>query len=71
MILPEKIAQLAGLYDRFAHVRWTRFLRIETGREDAFRVMLEHLRCSYAPRVEVREFRREAIRQCKLFLKRN
>lgn len=70
MIPAEKIAELAALYDRFAHAL-DPFSDDRDRAEDAFYVTLEHLRCLYAARVDAREFRREAVRQCKLFLKKN
>ena len=70
MVPAEEIAKLAELYDRFAHAL-DPFSEDRDKAEDAFYLKLEHLRCLYAPRVDVREFKREAVRQCKLFLKKN
>lgn len=70
MIPAEEIAKLAELYDRFAHAL-DPFSEERDRAEAAFFQMLEELRTSHAPRSEVREFRREALRQCKLFLKKN
>ena len=61
---------MADLYDRFAHAL-DPFSADRDTAENAFYLKLEHLRCLYAPRVDVREFTREAVRQCKLFLKKN
>jgi len=66
----EEIAQLAELYDRFAHAL-DPFSEDRDTAEDAFYVKLEHLRCLYAPGVDVRGSTREAVRQCKLFLRKN
>ena len=63
MIPSEKIAELAELYDRFAHAL-DPFSDDRDRAEDAFYMKLEHLRCLYATRVDAREFRREAVRQC-------
>ena len=70
MIPAEKIAALAELYDGFAHAL-DPFSSERDRAEDAFYLMLENLRCDYAPRAEIRDFNREAVRQCKLFLKKN
>ena len=70
MIPAEKIAELAELYDRFAHAL-DPFSEDRDKAEDAFYLMLDYLRSVYAPRADAREFRREAVRQCKLFLKKN
>lgn len=70
MIPADQIAELAQLYDRFAHAL-DPFSEDRNKAEDAFYLKLEHLRCLHAPRVDVREFKREAVRQCKLFLRKN
>ena len=70
MVPAEEIAKLAELYDRFAHAL-DPFSEDRDKSEDAFYLKLEHLRCLYAPRLDAREFKREAVRQCKLFLKKN
>ena len=70
MIPAEEIAELAELYDRFAHAL-DPFSEDRDRAEHSFYVKLEHLRCLYAQQAESREFRREAVRQCKLFLKKN
>lgn len=70
MIPKEEIAALASLYDRFAHAL-DPFSDDRDQAEDAFYVRLEHLRCTHAPQMNAREFTREAVRQCKLFLKKN
>ena len=70
MIPPEEVAELAELYDRFAHAL-DPFSEDRDKAEDAFHVKMEHLRLLYAPRIDSREFRREAVRQCKLFLRKN
>jgi hypothetical protein len=70
MVPAEEIADLAELYDRFAHAL-DPFSEDRDKAEDAFYLKLEHLRCVYAPRINSRQFTREAVRQCKLFLKKN
>lgn len=70
MIPADKIADLAELYDRFAHAL-DPFSEDRDKAEDAFYVKLETLRCQHGQQVESKEFRREAVRQCKLFLKKN
>ena len=70
MIPAEEIAKLAELYDRFAHAL-DPFSEDRDRAEDAFYVKLEYLRCLHAGNADLREFRREAVRQCKLFLKKN
>ena len=70
MVPAEKIAELAELYDRFAHAL-DPFSEDRDRAENAFYLKLENLRCLYAPRVDARQFTHEAVRQCKLFLKKN
>ena len=70
MIPSEEIGELAELYDKFAHAL-DPFSEERDQAEDAFYRKLEHLRCGYAQQVNARDFRREAVRQCKLFLKKN
>ena len=71
MIIPkEEIAALANLYDRFAHAL-DPFSEDRDKAEDSFYTRLEYLRCTHASQMNAREFTREAVRQCKLFLKKN
>ncbi len=70
MILEADLAELVELYDRFAHAL-DPFSEDRDRAEDAFYLKLDHLRSVYAPRADARELRREAVRQCKLFLKKN
>jgi len=70
MIPTEEIAQLAELYDRFAHAL-DPFSEDSDQAEDDFYRKLEDLRCLYASGVEPRDFRREAVRQCKSYLRKN
>jgi hypothetical protein len=70
MIPAEEIAKLAELYDRFAHAL-DPFSEDRDKAEDAFYLKLDDLRCRFAPRADLREFRREAVRQCKMFLHKN
>jgi len=70
MIPPEEVAALAELYDRFAHAL-DPFSAERDEAEQAFYLKLDHLHSAYAPRVNYQEFKREAVRQCKLFLRKN
>ncbi len=70
MIPAEKIAELAELYDRFAHAL-DPFSEDRDKAEEAFYLKLDDLRRVYSAQIDPREFRREAVRQCKLFLKKN
>ena len=70
MIPSESIKELAELYDQFAHAL-DPFSEQRDKAEDAFFLLLEKLRLTHAPMSDAREFRREAVRQCKLFLKKN
>ncbi len=70
MIPAENIKELAELYDQFAHAL-DPFSEQRDKAEDAFYVLMEKLKFTHAPTSDAREFRREAVRQCKLFLKKN
>jgi hypothetical protein len=70
MIPAERIGELAELYGRFAHVL-DPFSEDRDNAEVAFYRTLEHLRAIHAPHSDAREFRLEAVRQCKLYLKKN
>ncbi len=70
MIPSESIEELAELYDQFAHAL-DPFSEQRDKAEDAFFLLLEKLRLTHAPTTDAREFRREAVRQCKLFLRKN
>ena len=65
-----EIKALAELYDRFAHALDPYSLDRDRA-EDEFYRYLEQLHCRYAPTAPMPEFRREAVRQCKLYLKKN
>lgn len=70
MIPPEELKELAELYDKFAHAL-DPFSEDRDQAEEAFHRKLEHLRCTHAPGIPSRDFRREAVRQCKNFLRKN
>ncbi len=66
----EQLEELAVLYDRFAHG----LDPFDPGSELAekqFYNLLEHFHSTLAPRTRFDEFRREAVRVCKAFLRRN
>lgn len=70
MIPAEEIEKLAELYDGFAHAL-DPFSEERDKAEDEFYQKLQYLKSLHAPTADLREFRREALRQCKLFLKKN
>ena len=66
----EELEGLAALYDRFAHA----LDPFDPERDEAeaqFHRRLTALHEALAPATEMREFRREAIRACKAFLRKN
>jgi len=70
MIPANEVAVLAELYDRFANAL-DPFSPDRDAAEQRFYLKLEELYIRHAPTVMFSEFRREAVRQCKLFLKKN
>jgi hypothetical protein len=70
MIPEEQLRELALLYDRFAHAI-NPFSPDRDKAEALFYRRLESLRCQHAIGVDQRLFRREAVRQCKLYLAKN
>jgi hypothetical protein len=66
----EQIEELAVLYDRFAHA----LDPFDPSRDEAerqFHGKLHDYHRTLAPEADFRDFRREAVRTCKLFLKKN
>ena len=70
MIPEEQLKELALFYDRFAHAI-DPFSPERDKAEELFYRRLESLRCQHALGSDYRAFRREAIRQCKLYLAKN
>jgi hypothetical protein len=66
----EQIEELATLYDRFAHAL-DPFSKEREQAEEQFYKQLERLHSAIAPQTDFADFRREAVRACKMFLKRN
>ncbi|MDR1280278.1 MAG: hypothetical protein LBK99_05605 [Opitutaceae bacterium] len=69
-VTPEQIRQLAEIYDRSVDPL-DALSRDSEQAEHQFGQMLARLHGTFAPDADPREFRREAIRQCKLYLKKN
>jgi len=70
VITPEQIKQLALLYDRFTGA----LDPLDPGRDQAehdFCRLPEQLHCTHAADIKFADFRREAVRQCVLYLHRN
>ncbi|MFZ4694574.1 MAG: hypothetical protein ACOYMV_05540 [Verrucomicrobiia bacterium] len=70
VIPPTDVAELARLYDGFAHAL-DPFAPERDAAEEAFCRALERLRCTHAPTQPMDVFRREAVRQCRLYLRKN
>jgi hypothetical protein len=70
MIPEQQLKELALLYDRFAHAI-DPFSPDRDKAEELFYRKLESLRCQHAIGIEPRTFRRETVRQCKLYLAKN
>ena len=66
----EEIESLSDLYDRFAHAL-DPFSEERDRAEIEFYRRLEILHAEISPATPFAEFRREAVRACKLFLRRN
>lgn len=70
MIPANEVAVLAELYDRFANAL-DPFSPDRDAAEEKFYAKLEQLHRLHAPELAFNAFRCEAVRQCKLFLKKN
>lgn len=70
MISPEQRAQLAELYGRF-HSALDPFEPGVRQAEEAFYKLLHTLHPTHAADVSFDEFRRYAVYQCKLYLRKN
>lgn len=70
MIPPKEVEDLANLYDRFANTL-DPFSDDRDRAEENFYKKLTFLHCAHAYNTDFPEFRREAVRQCKLYLKKN
>jgi len=66
----EQIAQLAILYDQFVNAL-DPFDCAQPSAERSFLNKLQELHCTYAMQIDFQIFKREAIRQCRLYLKNN
>jgi hypothetical protein len=66
----EQIAQLATLYDQFVNAI-DPFDCAQASAERSFLNKLQELHCNYAMQIDYQIFKREAVRQCRLYLKNN
>ena len=70
MISKEQIAELVNLYSEF-HGAIDPLAPEVVKSEEAFYELLRSLRVTHAPDLPFQEFRRYAVRQCKLYLRKN
>ncbi len=70
MISKEQIAELFRLYSEF-HGALDPFASDVLKSEEAFYQLLRSLHATHAPDMSFQDFRRYAMRQCKLYLRNN